>query len=265
MKKQLIAIFAMVMSIASYHTQAQSSVATGPNKVYIEQIGSSNTLTIEQVGGTNMVGGVTETSKTISNTNVTTLVPADPSATNYGTITGSTNTLAITQTGNNNSAQYNIKGNNNIYNSTVTGNNNQTQLNIGDVNNANNLRNSVNEVITGNDNLAYTNLVGSDITSALSVTGSSNQVVQDLKSTNGTSTIDITGSNNILYAQQVDSAGANGHSLVQNILGDYNSITTQQQGSNDTTVNISTNGSHNTITVRSSSSSVASPLTAIAR
>lgn len=241
------------------------SAATGPNKVYIEQVGSSNTLTIEQVGGTNMVGGVTETSKTISSVNLTTLVPADPSATNYGTITGSTNTLAITQTGNNNSAQYNIKGNNNNYSSTITGNNNQTQLNIGDVNNANNLRNNVTESITGNDNLAYTNLVGSDITSSLTVSGSSNQVVQDLKSTNGTSTIGITGSNNILYAQQIDSAGGSGHSLVQSILGDYNSITTQQQGSNDTTVNINTNGSHNTITVRTSSSAIATPLTAVAR
>ena len=254
----------MVTLLGSYHGYAQST-ATGPNKVYIEQVGSSNTLTIEQVGGTNMVGGVTETSKTVSNTNVTTLVPTEPSATNYGTITGSTNTLAITQQGNNNSAQYNIKGNNNGYTSTVVGNNNQTQLNIGDTNNANNLRNSVTEVITGNGNLSYLNLVGSDITSSVTMTGDSNQVVKDLKSSNGTSTIGITGSNNILYAQQIDSAGANGHTLVQNIFGDYNSITTQQQGSNDTNVNISTTGSHNTITVRSSSSTIATPLTAVAR
>jgi hypothetical protein len=47
--------------------------------------------------------------------------------------------------------------------------------------------------------------------------------------------------------------------------GDYNSTTVQQQGFNDTTVNIATTGSHNTITVRTSSAAIASPATAIAR
>ena len=47
--------------------------------------------------------------------------------------------------------------------------------------------------------------------------------------------------------------------------GGYNSITTQQQGTNDTTVNIQTTGSNNTITVRSSNSTIASPVSAIAR
>ena len=33
--------------------------ATGPNNVYLEQIGNSNTVTVEQIGGTNNIGGVT--------------------------------------------------------------------------------------------------------------------------------------------------------------------------------------------------------------
>ena len=53
--------------------------------------------------------------------------------------------------------------------------------------------------------------------------------------------------------------------LVMNTTGNYNSISTQQQGSNDTTVNIKTTGNHNTITVRTSSSSIASPVSAVAR
>ena len=85
---------------------AQSTVATGPNKVYIEQVGSTNTITIEQVGGTNNVGGVTTTVATsVAGTGITTLTPDAPSASNYGTITGSNNTVAITQTGNANSSQ----------------------------------------------------------------------------------------------------------------------------------------------------------------
>jgi hypothetical protein len=50
-----------------------------------------------------------------------------------------------------------------------------------------------------------------------------------------------------------------------NTLGDYNSITTQQQGMNDTTVNVSTIGSNNTITVRSSSTIISNPVSAIPR
>jgi hypothetical protein len=51
-----------------------------------------------------------------------------------------------------------------------------------------------------------------------------------------------------------------------NTVGDYNSISTQQQGSNNSTININTDGSNNTITVRSTnSSSITSPMTAIAR
>ena len=66
-------------------------------------------------------------------------------------------------------------------------------------------------------------------------------------------------------ADVVDAAGAGGHYLKQVIAGDFNSVSTQQQGSNDTTVDIRATGSHNTITVRSSSGIIANPITAIAR
>jgi hypothetical protein len=75
----------------------------------------------------------------------------------------------------------------------------------------------------------------------------------------------ITGSNNIFNIQQIDAAGSAGHSLITSTTGDFNSITTQQQGTNDTTLNISTTGDHNTITIRSSSSAIVSPVSAIVR
>ena len=59
--------------------------------------------------------------------------------------------------------------------------------------------------------------------------------------------------------------GGNAHALVNTISGDYNSIVTQQQGTNDTTVNLNTDGSHNTITVRTSSGSITGAKTAVAR
>ena len=109
------------------------------------------------------------------------------------------------------------------------------------------------------------NLVGSDITSTTSVTGNTNPIYKDLLSSNGTSDISISGNSNVLNIQQTDAAGANGHYLKQVIAGDFNSITTQQQGTNDTTVDIKATGSHNTITVRTSSSTIVNPTTAIAR
>jgi hypothetical protein len=97
------------------------------------------------------------------------------------------------------------------------------------------------------------------------VTGSSNQITQSVLTSNADITNTVSGSNNIFNIQQRDAAGSAGHSLTMATTGDYNSITTQQQGTNDTTVNISTQGDHNTITVRTSSTSILNPATAIAR
>lgn len=242
---------------------AAQSAATGPNRVYIEQIGSTNLVTIQQVGGTNNVGGVAG-NVVVAGTGVTTMTPTAPSSTNYALIGGSNNTVGVTQTGDNNSAQYNIKGSDNSFTSTTTGDNNQSRLTMGSVN-VNTLRSTVSETVIGDSNLLITNVVGSDIVSTTSITGSSNQVTKDLSSTNGSSNLAITGNNNIVNAQQIDVAGANGHTLTNMIAGDYNSITTQQQGTNDTTVDIRTTGSHNTVTVRTSSSTIVGPVSAIAR
>lgn len=254
----------LMLAFVSTVAFAVDNTATGPNKVYIEQIGNTNTITIEQVGGTNNVGGINGTTSVSGSDHLTTHTPDAPSSLNYATVNGNTNVLALTQTGNNNSAQYNIKGNQNTYTSTVVGNGNKTKLKAGDANTAN-LRNTITEAITGNTNLSIQTLLGNDITSSTTVTGNNNEITQDLKSSNGSSTNAITGHNNVVFTEQLDSAGANGHVLNNVIAGDYNSVMTQQQGSNDTTVDIKTTGDHNTITVRTSSSAIVNPVTAIAR
>lgn len=131
--------------------------------------------------------------------------------------------------------------------------------------NTNTLRSTVTETVTGNNNTTDQTVIGNDITSTLSITGSTNQVTTNLSSTNGVSNVEITGSNNKLDIEQRDVAGSNGHNLQQYVSGDYNSIVTQQQGSNDTSVDIRTTGSHNTVTVRTSSSTIIGPQTAVAR
>ena len=264
--KAIAHVLAMLgISAVSGLSVAQANITTGPNKVYIEQLGSSNTVTIQQVGGTNNVGGTAVDALTVDSTGLTTLTPTAPSASNYATINGSTNQVALLQTGSANSAQYNIRGNNNAYTSTVAGNSNKTKLEIGNSSNPINLRNTVTETITGNSNIVIQGVVGNDINSTTTIQGNSNEITKELKSSNGISILQITGDNNVVNAQQTDSAGANGHYLKNVIAGSYNSITTQQQGSNDTTFDIKTTGDHNTITVRSSSGTILNPVSAIAR
>jgi len=263
LSRKLLTILVLAAMPISGIAVAQQA-ATGPNKVYIEQVGSTNTVTIEQVGGTNNVGGTSGVITVASLTNLLTLVPDAPSSSNYATITGSNNVLAITQTGNSNSAQYNIKGNNNTYTSTVTGNDNQTQLKMGNLN-TNTTLSHVTETISGDTNVTIQELVGNNINSIIAINGNSNQVRNSLLSTNGYASHTIQGSMNVIDSQQIDAAGANGHNLVTNTVGSSNSITTQQQGFNDTTVNISTNGNNNTITVRTSSAAIVDSKTAIAR
>jgi hypothetical protein len=104
--------------------------------------------------------------------------------------------------------------------------------------------------------------VGNDIVSTLSITGSTNEVNKDLLSTNGSSNVTITGNTNLFNIQQKDGGT---HTLVASINGDSNSLSTQQQGSNNTAFGIVVDGAHNTITLRSSNTAIATPLTAVAR
>lgn len=250
---KILTILLTTTIVAFASTAFAQNASTGPNKVYIEQLGNTNTVSIEQVGGTNSVGGTSGQ------------LWSAPSSNNYGTVYGSNNTLDITQTGDSNIHSYYFRGSNNTYSSTVTGDGNKVKVDMGDTNNQTNLRNSLTETIVGNTNTVISLIKGSDITSTLAVTGNTNEINNTFYSSNGVSSVTIAGNNNKLDIQQLDSAGANGHNLTQNITGDYNSVVTQQQGTNDTTVDISTTGSHNTITVRTSSASIVGPLSAVAR
>ena len=251
----------------------------GENLVYIEQAGSSssNTITIEQVGASNWVGGTTDqTTKTVSGARsgtgnstiyggTTVLTPAAPSALNYATITGNTNTLAITQTGDNNTAQYNITGNRNSYTSTVSGSNNQTKLTVNPSSAVTSGTNaSVTETITGDNNTVIQSITAPQFTSITSITGNYNQITSDNITTGALSRVENTvdGNQNVFNIKQADTGV---HTLVMNTTGDYNAITTQQEGSTSSTFNIKTTGSYNTITVRSSNTTIGTPMTAIAR
>ena len=239
--------------------------ATGENKVYIEQTGSSNLITIDQIGASNNLGGITQTNSLVYGTDniITTFDPAVPSATNYATVNGSTNTLSILQKGDSNWMQYNIQGNNNSYTNSVTGDSNKVKLTVGAVGSAKNA-NTISEIITGDLNFLIQNLTKNGINTSTEITGSSNQLSSELNSATASVTTTVTGNSNSLINKQDD--GGSGHILVQSVIGDYNSIVTQQQGTNDSTINIATTGNNNTITVRSTNASaIVNEMTAVAR
>lgn len=247
-------------------SQGALSTNTGQNNVYIEQVGNANTITIDQIGGTNNIGGVTTTTLTYGSDNViSAFTPAVASSLNYATITGSSNTVTLSHTGDSNWAQYNINGGNNTYTSTITGGSNKTKLIIGTSGqNGAKSDNIVTEIINGDLNFLIQTLTKGSINSYNEINGNSNQITTRLNSTSGDVSTTVTGSNNSLINEQDD--GGTGHQLTQLIVGDYNSVVTQQQGTNDSVININTSGDHNTITVRSTNaSSIVDAKTAVSR
>jgi len=90
-------------SISSAQTQDitdSRNVTHSGNGIYINQVGSNNTLNVTQDGNDNLIAGGTSTTNTIVK----------------GDITGSNNTTTMTQTGDNNAILFDITGD---YNSTT--------------------------------------------------------------------------------------------------------------------------------------------------
>ena len=72
--------FLLVVPVMAQTTPAPRKTisSTGPNSVYIEQLGNGNIIKIDQVGGTNDVGGVAG-SVTVDSAGVSTLTVVEPS------------------------------------------------------------------------------------------------------------------------------------------------------------------------------------------
>ena len=226
---------------------------TGVNNVYIEQLGNGNTITIDQIGGANTVSGTSLSMPLLygADNTITAFVPSAASSSNYATVTGNSNQVTIEHKGDSNWSQYNINGSNNLYHSSMTGNQNQTLLNVGLTTAVSS--NVIDETIKGDLNYVIQNLLKSSIHSTIDITGSNNQVTTNLNSTNGVVNTTVEGGFNTFTNEQDD--GGIGHQLTQVVVGNYNSIVTQQQGTNDSIIDISTTGDHNTITVHSTNSS----------
>lgn len=226
-------------------TSALQPAFGNPNTVYVAQFGVSNTVLVDQIGGNNGVGGLASTT---------------PSDTNYAIVSGWTNTLVLTQVGLTNLAQYGIYGNTNSYTSTVTGEDNINKLRVGSSSSSKN-QNTITEVITGGNNLTDQTIDANQVVSNVIVNGSSTEVITLLSSNKGNVFIEVQnmGYLNRVEVEQMDSAGVNGHVAKAVIDGSQNSVLIQQQGTNDSTVDVKILGYTNIVTVRSSSSAILNP------
>jgi hypothetical protein len=217
---------------------ALSLMATTPvfaqsqNTVYIDQIGSNSAIDVTQTGSNNVMGD--ETAKAI--------------------FRGNSQLVMITQIGSNNNSVFNIQGNGAQLTSNVTGSFNTVNASCG----AAPTTACTDTVITANITGSTNNVnitAGAKSLATVDATGDNNTVGITSTTTNllgARARVSSTGGNgNAITVSQTSTAGLNGFDATVDITGGSNTIGVTQSGTVDSTVNIKSVGSNNTITVRS--------------
>lgn len=196
MKSKVIAFIMALLGIC--HAYA--------NDVYIEQVGSSSTITITQEGSGNEVGN--------STTNV------------Y--IGSGSNVVTVDQVGDNNSLAMVVNGSSADVAVNTTGSGNQQTIDCGTRNSAGCSASTITQTVTGDDNIVTQDLgAGANHTSNITITGDTNTVTHTSTSTAGaTMNATISGSLNTVSVTQ-------GGTLTQqnvtiNSTGSSNAITINQ-------------------------------------
>jgi hypothetical protein len=217
---------------------ALSLMATTPvfaqsqNTVYIDQIGSNSAIDVTQTGSNNVMGD--ETTKAI--------------------FRGNSQLVMITQIGSNNNSVFNIQGNGAQLTSNVTGSFNTVNASCG----AAPTTACTDTVITANITGSTNNVnitAGAKSLATVDATGDNNTVGITSSTTNllgARARVTSTGGNgNAITVSQTGTAGLNGFDATIDVTGGTNTIGVTQSGTVDSTVNIKSVGSNNTITVRS--------------
>jgi hypothetical protein len=175
------------------------------NEVYIEQVGSSSTVTITQDGTDNRIG--------------TSLSP---------TYIGSdSNTVIIDQIGSNNTLDMVVNGAGTDVTVSTTGSNNIQEINCGTTNSAGCSGSVITQTINGDSNDVKQNLgTGANHTSNITITGDTNTVTHTSTAT-GTTSADITVSGNT-NTVSVTQSGMLNKSVSVTSTGDSNNISITQ-------------------------------------
>jgi len=192
--KKTILIVAMIVSGAVW-----------ANEVYIEQIGSSSTVTITQDGTDNRVG--------------TSLSAA------Y--IGSGSNTVIIDQIGSTNTLDMVVNGAATDVTVSTTGSNNVQEIACGTTTSAGCSGSTITQTIAGDSNNVSQQLgTGANHTSTITVTGDLNNITHTSTATGITSAdITVSGNTNTVGVTQ---SGMLNHSVVVNSTGDLNTISIVQ-------------------------------------
>ena len=211
---------------------ASQSFAGTINNVYIDQVGSGSTITLNQQGSNNEIGN--ETTATI--------------------LHGNGQTVSISQVGSGNTHKVNVEGTNSNINSTVTGDNNTTTINCGASPSTSCNDTAITATVTGGGNTSNIT-AGAKSTISAVVSGSTNNTTINSATTNllgARADVKETGDSNVVNVQQAGPAGSNGFDTKVDVNGSSNNVAVTQNGTIDSTVNIKSVGSNNNITVTTS-------------
>jgi hypothetical protein len=175
------------------------------NDVYVEQVGSSSTVTITQEGTGNQAGNSTDSLFIGSGSNVVT----------------------IDQIGDNNILEMVVNGSSADVTVNTTGSGNQQTINCGTTSSAGCSGSTITQTVDGDDNTITQNLgAGANHTSNITATGSDN-IITHTSTATGTTTMNmtITGSTNTVGVTQ---SGMTTQNVTINSTGDSNNITVNQ-------------------------------------
>jgi hypothetical protein len=205
----------------------------GQNQIYLDQISTSASVTIEQQGSTNRIG-----------------TDGNPS-----TITGDDGTFTIKQIGDGNQIDFKLTGEDFYFKLWNTGDNNTQKIFMNGANN------NFNTTIVGNSNSMVFNNDGTNNSSS-NATTANGDFDFDVQGNSNTFNIGLTtGSYNKLdYVVQGNSnvfaltqtglvAGAAGHSQVVTVTGNGNNLTVGQSGTMQQILSLNVTGASNTIAV----------------
>lgn len=195
MKSKVIAFIMAMLGICNVYA----------NDVYVEQVGSSSTVTITQEGTGNEVGN--------STTDV------------Y--IGSGSNVVTVDQVGDNNSLAMVVNGSSADVTVNTTGSGNQQTIDCGTRNSAGCSASTITQTVTGDDNIVTQDLgAGANHTSNITVTGDTNTVTHTSTAT-GTTTMNATISGN-LNTVGVTQSGMTTQNVTINSTGNSNTITVNQ-------------------------------------
>lgn len=214
--------------------ETTANMVATTNQVYIDQQGNNVNVNIVQTGVSNIIG--TDGDKIY--------------------LRGDNQTIIYTQTGDSNSIYTGLisdVGGLGVAAVTVQqiGDQNQVIIRCGvGVGDATCNQFDLNARFTGNNNVFQFTGAGANIRNSTDVTGNNNEFYLAVDAPNSTQTLLYTGDYNITNITQTGIAGINGHSLFVDLMGTGNTITTEQYGATETTINLQVIGNNGVYNIK---------------